>query len=149
MARIQKSIVINAPLEEVFEFAADWKNAEKFYEGVSGLEPVTEKTRGDGARFACKARNPVIGDIAYEVEYSDLVENVGWTVRGVKGPKFVERWRFERLDERPDATRVIYDMSYKVPLPIVGRLIDLLASEPLWTRIAEKSLQNLKSLLED
>jgi len=149
MGRIQKSIVIEAPLEKVFEFVADWKNGEKFYEGISGLEPVTEKTRGDGARFVCKAKNPVVGDITYEVEYSDFVENVGWTATGVKGPRFTEQWRFERLDDRPDATRVIYDMSYKVPVPIVGRLIDALASEPLWTRIVEKSLYNLKSLLED
>jgi hypothetical protein len=51
------------------------------------------------------------------------------------------------LDDRPGATRVIYDMSYDVPVPIVGRLIDVLASEPLWTKRVEKSLRNLKPLL--
>jgi len=148
MARIQKSIVIEVPVGEAFEFAADWRNATRFYEGVYDLRPVTDKTRGNGARFTCKAKNPIAGGIAYEVEYSDFVENVGWTATGVQGPKFVERWTFERLDDRPDATRVIYDMSYDVPVPIVGRLIDVLASEPLWTKRVEKSLRNLKSLLE-
>jgi hypothetical protein len=148
MARIQKSIVIEVPVEEAFEFAVDWRNATRFYEGAFDLKPVTEKTKGNGARFTCKAKNPIAGGISYEVEYSDFVENVGWTATGVKGPRFVERWSFERLDGRPGATRVIYDMSYDVPVPIVGRLIDVLASEPLWTKRVEKSLRNLKSLLE-
>jgi hypothetical protein len=33
MTRIQKSIVIEVPVAEAFEFAADWRNATRFYEG--------------------------------------------------------------------------------------------------------------------
>ena len=90
----------------------------------------------------------MVGDIAYEVEFSDFVENVGWTVTAVRGPKVVERWRFERLEGGAGETRVTYDLSYEVPVPLVGRLIGALLSEPLWARRVERSLQNLKALLE-
>jgi hypothetical protein len=35
MGRIHKRIVIEAPLEGVFEFVADWRNATKFYRGLT------------------------------------------------------------------------------------------------------------------
>jgi len=40
------------------------------------------------------------------------------------------------------------DVIYDLPLPLVGRLIGALLSEPLWARRVERSLQNLKALLE-
>jgi len=149
MAVVQRSVVIAVPVEQAFDFVAHWRNVEKFYEGISDYRPATDKTRGDGVRFTCRVGNPVVGGIPYEVEFSDFVEHVGWTVTAVRGPKVVEHWRFERLEGGAGETRVTYDLSYEVPVPLVGRLIGALLSQPLWARRVERSLQNLKALLED
>ena len=50
--------------------------------------------------------------------------------------------------QRSVVIAVPVDVIYDLPLPLVGRLIGALLSEPLWARRVERSLQNLKALLE-
>ncbi len=52
MTRIAESVEINAPVEEVFVFASDWRYWEKWWLGVSDFKPTTDVTRGNGTRYA-------------------------------------------------------------------------------------------------
>ena len=144
MTRIEKSIEIKAPVENVFEFVADWHNTAKFYEGIYDLKPTTE-ARGEGARFIHKAK--VLG-IESETEYevSDFVENEGWTSTSVRGIETKVQWIFASLD---DGTKVTHIVEYKPPIPIVGVVVDALLVKRQWETNIQRSLQNLKRLLED
>jgi hypothetical protein len=46
MARIEKSIIINRPVDEVFCYASAWDKWSDWFEGVSDFKPVTEIARG-------------------------------------------------------------------------------------------------------
>lgn len=57
MARIEKSIEIEAPVDKVFDFvAAEWEKKMSFFEGVYDWRLTSGKTMGDGARCAYKVK---------------------------------------------------------------------------------------------
>ena len=145
MAKIERSIEIRAPVEKVFDFVADWRNKLRFFEGIYDWKPTTEKTRGDGARFVYKVK--VLGrEYETEDEVSDFVENRRWSCTSVRGVQSKHEWIFSRLDEK---TIVIFLSEYKPPVPILGVVLDVLFFKWRWQRNVERSLQNLKKLLEE
>ena len=56
MTRIEASAIIPAAPEEVFRYASDWQKWAEWFEGVSDFQPTTKIVRGNGARYAYKAR---------------------------------------------------------------------------------------------
>jgi len=144
MATIERSIEIEAPIEEVFGFASDWQNWATFFEGVSDFKPLTEIERGNGAKYAYKAR--MLGISApVETEIRDFAENHGWTGICRKGLEHETNWTFLSVSGK---TRFTYGLQYRIPVPIVGNLLDTLIIKPQWERIIERSLANLKALME-
>lgn len=51
MAGFKRSVVIDRPLDEVFDFASDIANASKFMPSVTKIEMLTEGGMKPGARF--------------------------------------------------------------------------------------------------
>jgi uncharacterized membrane protein len=144
MTHIKRSIEINAPVEKVFQYAADWQNWPKFFVGVYEFQPTTEITRGSGARYAYKAE--MLGMKApVETEIQDFVENEGWTGIATKGVKHKTQWLFEPIE---GGTKFTYGVSYQMPVPLIGGILDKLFMKPAWVKIVEDSLQNLKEQTE-
>lgn len=140
MSRIEGSVVIDARIKEVFELASDWRRWPEWFEGVSDFRPVGEMTRGNGARYAYRAR--LMGMPAkVETEIHEFVENQGWTGIGTKGLSHQTQWIFEPQGE---ATKFTYILEYELPLPPVGSLLDRFFLKREWRRMIDKSLENLK-----
>jgi hypothetical protein len=140
MTRISRSVLIDTPLKEVFEYASDWRVWADWFEGVSSFRPTTEVVRGNGARYEYKAQ--LMGIPArVETEIHDFVENSGWTGVATKGMPHRTQWIFESED---DGTRFTYLLEYEFPVPFLGPLIDRYFLKREWCRILEKSLQNLR-----
>jgi uncharacterized membrane protein len=140
MTRIEASVDIAAPIEEVFAYASDWRVWEDWWEGVSSFKPTTERTRGTGTRYAYKAW--VAGlKVNLETEIHDFVENVGWRGVVTKGMPHRTRWLFEA---KGYTTRLTYILEYSLPVPLLGTMLDSLLMRPGWRRRLERSLQNLK-----
>jgi hypothetical protein len=144
MARIESSVLVRAPLHEVFAYASDWRRWAEWFEGVSDFRPVTEIARGNGARYAYRAR---VACFRVEVvtEIAEFAENVGWKGVSRRGMPHTTHWRFEAVG---DQTRFTYVVEGRVPVPGLSRLIDGLLLEPQWRRIVEGSLANLKRRFE-
>ena len=145
MTRIEGTVEIPAPVEEVFAYAADWRRWAEWFEGVSDFEPTTEVTRGNGARYAYRAK--MMGIRAkVETEIHDYVENAGWRGVGTRGMPHATRWIFEG---RGSSTRFTYVQEYELPVPLIGPLLDSLLMKPAWRRIIDPSLENLKRHFEE
>ena len=141
MTRIEGSVVIHAPVQKVFAFAADWRKWPDWFEGVSNFRPTTDVIRGNGARYAYRAR--LIGiPAAVETEIHDFVENAGWTGVATKGVPHKTQWVFET---QGDDTRFTYILEYELRVPLIGALLNSLLIEREWRRIINKSLRNLKT----
>ena len=140
MARIEKSISIPAPVNEVFAYASDYQKWEEWFEGVSGFKPTTETTRGNGTRYAYKAKMMGLS-IGVETEILDYIENVGWNGRATKGMPHKTFWIFESVDE---GTKMTYGLEYEMDIPLIGKWLDNTFMKPQWEKIINTSLENLK-----
>ncbi len=139
MIRVEHSIVIQAPVDRVFSYAADYQKWPEWYAGVSEVKTTTAATKGNKARYAYRVR--VMGIPAgVETEIHDYVENSGWTGVGTKGLPHRTTWIFEPVGS---ATRFTHVVEGHVPVPLLGSLIDSLFLKPQWDRIVETSLGKL------
>jgi hypothetical protein len=140
MTRIDSYVVIPASLEEVFLYASDYRFWPDWFEGVSEFTPIREKTRGNGARYAYRAR--MMGfPIGLETEIQDFIENRGWTGVCMKGASARAYWSFESIG---DETKFTYALEYQMPVPVLGSLLDSLFLKPRWNKIIAHSLHNLR-----
>lgn len=145
MARIEKSIEIEAPVDKVFDFvAAEWEKKMSFFEGIYDWRLTSGKTMGDGAKCAYKVK--ILGtETEIEKEVSGFVKNKEWTATSFKGPESRAQLIFAPIDSK---TRFTYILEYKVPIRIIGGLLDALVIKKQWETSIDKSLQNLKRLME-
>jgi uncharacterized protein YndB with AHSA1/START domain len=140
MTRIEHSVIIQAPIEKVFSYTADYQKWSEWFEGVSDFRATTTVSQGNGARYAYKAR--MMGVSAkIETEIHDFQLNRGWKGVATKGMPHLTQWIFEPITE---GTKFTYILEYDMPIPLLCSLLDSLFMKPKWTKILEKSLNNLK-----
>lgn len=140
MTRIEHSVIIQAPVEQVFSYAADYQKWSEWFEGVSDFNATTTVTHGNGARYAYRARVMAVS-ASVETEIQDFVQNRGWTGVSTKGLPHRTHWIFEPIGS---ATRFTYALEYHLPVPLLGSLLDSLFVRSQWDKIVEKSLNNLR-----
>lgn len=144
MTEIKRNIIIEAPVNKVFEYAADYKNWSKFFEGVSDFKPITPVTRGSGSKYIYKAK--ALGmNVTVGTEVQQFKENEGWIGKSFKGLEHQTQWIFKKSNSNTEFTFI---QRYKLPLYFGGNLIDKMFAEPAWINIIEHSLQNLKKIME-
>lgn len=139
MTRVEDTIVVPAPIREVFQYASDWQTWEHWFDGVSRFRPTSEITRGDGASYSYTAR--VFGiPSSVETEIRDFVEDKGWKGTARKGMAHTTTWAFESIGER---TRVTCALEFHVSAPVFGALLDSFLRYR-WRQILDASLKNLR-----
>ncbi|NWG14328.1 MAG: SRPBCC family protein [Acidobacteria bacterium] len=144
MTKIVASIEINAPVQEVFAFASDWRRWKDWLIGLSGFRPTVGITLGNGTRYAYRAS--ILGlALDLETEIHDYEKNVGWRGVAISGISHSTQWVFEPEDGR---TRLTHILEYDLPLQFLGALLDRFLMRPRWRRRLKESLGNLKRILE-
>lgn len=146
MTKVETSVLIEAPIENVYAFASDWRNFRRYCTYIRDVRPLTEKTLGEGAELGLK------------VKFRGLPLNAVW--RGV-GEANTQGWAFDaklmgrwarktwRLSPVNDATRLTFVLEYSMPpIPLVANLMDSLWMRPGWERIYAESFANLKRVME-
>jgi uncharacterized membrane protein len=137
---VQKSIHIDAPVDEVFVFLADYDNYPRFMRNVLSVE-----TFPDGRshwKVAGPAGVPVEWDsITTRVERNELIE---WSTV-VGGP--VEHAGAIDLEPAGEGTRVRIEMSYNPPAGALGHVVaKLFGADP--KSELDEDMMRLKSTLE-
>jgi hypothetical protein len=144
MTRIEASAIIPGAPDAVFRYASDWQKWAEWFEGVSDFQPTTEIVRGNGARYAYKARL-LWFEARVETEITEFVEGRGWKGIARKGIPHTTYWLFEPVDAH---TRFTYAQEYRIPIPVVGGLLDVAFLRKQWRRIIATSLGNLRQHFE-
>ena len=144
MTRITARVDVNAPLDEVWAFASDWRRWDGWWVGVSGFRPTTPVARGNGARYAYRAWIAGLW-VDLETEVREFQEKVGWRGVVTRGPPHRTQWVFESVGA---ATRLTYTLEYDLPIPVLGTALDSLFVRPGWKHRLERSLQNLRRHFE-
>jgi len=144
MTEVFRSILIKAPIEEVFQYTSDYKNWPDFYEGVSDFIPITETSRGNGTRYLYRAK--IFGmNMTVGTEIAEFNENKGWVGKSFKGLEHRTEWIFKRSNEN---TKFSHGIRYHCPWYMGGKYVDKKYVKPAWIKKIENSLQNLKEILE-
>lgn len=146
MTKVETTVIIEAPLESVYEYASDWRNFKRYFVYVRDVQPVTEKTLGEGAHLELRVR---FRGLALKAEWRgmDETKNVSWTFNA----KLMGRWATKHFSfaAANGSTRVTYTLEYELPpLPLLGRLLDSLLIRPEWERLNKRSCETLKELIE-
>lgn len=138
---MQKTITIDAPVEQVFEFLAKYENFPRFMHNVRSVEQ-----RADG-----QSHWTVAGPAGTTVEWDsittalDLNELIAWRTTPESA---VQHEGWIRLEPFEGTTRVHLRMSYSPPGGAAGHVIaKLFGADP--KSELDQDLMRLKSVLED
>jgi len=145
MGEIKRSIKIEAPVNEVFRFASDYQKWPEFFVGVSDVMPMTETTRGSGAKFIYRVK--ALGmKFTVGTELKEFKENEGWVGKSFKGLEHQTQWIFKKSNGNTEFTFI---QRHKLPLYLGGKLVEKMFIQPEWIKIIENSLKNLKRIMEE
>ena len=119
MARLNKEVVIKAPLEEIFVYISDPRNMVEIWPSLIEVTDVKQLLNGGysfhwvykmaGMRFEGKGEcTRMVRNQFFVVENKGgIVSSIAWTVRS-----------------REHLTRVTLTIDYKVPVPLLGKLAE-------------------------
>jgi carbon monoxide dehydrogenase subunit G len=142
MARVVKSVHVDAPVERVFAYLQDPMSN---LDWLPGMIDVT-KISGDGvgARFRWVYK---MAGIPLEGESTALefVPNERFVTESKSGVVSTWTWDFVPND---GGTRINLAVDYVVPVPVLGRLAEALVVGQN-ERVLDTALQNIKSRMED
>src|SRR3954453_18597299 len=138
--RIEKTCVIDAPREEVWEVVSNPANTKELLHNVPVFEHEGGPKEGKGARYSLRMHvgSADVGGLVEIVEYHEPGD-LAWT--SVTGIDQRVRWR---LRETPGGgTKVTLRISYVAPGGILATIADRLSSS-MGSDNIQKSLENLR-----
>jgi len=144
MSQVQSSIYIEAPVEEVFGYVADYRHSKEYLVGFTRFEPVSSHVYGLGAKVYVAGRIRGIPVFTY-LEITEFVPNRRIVSRSFPSIVGNPVWSFE---PKGTGTVVTFSSDFRLPFPVVGRFLRgiVLEDEVRWH--VEESLRRLKRLIE-
>jgi len=145
MAEISKSIDINAPVEDIFNFVTDPRNTIKYSPQFTKFEPVGPQEQGLGAKVEA-AGNYMGVTVKTTLEVTEFEPNKRFVSRSTTGVKSTTIWEFREIS--PDKTEVKFTSDYSMPGRGLGWLLDKMLIEKDVEKTTIETLVNLKKIME-
>ncbi len=146
MAHLKKSILIHAPVEQVYALARDPRRWVTFWVGLGEPEELT----GQGEVGTVVKHSYLMAGMRFPVTSRVLEDHIGpeggrWRGK-IEGPLAGEQtWTYTPKD---GDTEVTADIKYTVPGSALGRIADRLIIERMQEQVVEQTLGNLRLLCE-
>jgi uncharacterized protein YndB with AHSA1/START domain len=142
MAKITRSIYINAPVEKVFEYHTNPINNPDYWPSIMEVKDIEDHpTGGKQFNWVYKMAGMRLEGTTTTVEW---VPNQRWVLNTKGG---IESTFVYEYEPEGDGTRLSMDLDYKVPVPVLGKLAESLILKTN-EREADTVLANLKDILE-
>lgn len=146
MAHLVKSIIIQAPQEEVVALAFDPYRWHTWFSGLTAPEHVSGSgdvgTLVEQSYLLAGVRFPVIT----RVITAERKEGEALWEATIEGPfNGRQRWHYSTVAE---GTLVTAEIEYTVPVALLGKFVDHLLIERIQARALEQTLDNLKMMCE-
>ncbi len=142
MAKLEKTITINAPVEKIFNYISQPTNLPEFWPSLVETSDVQELPNGGHSnRWVYKMAGIRLEGTSEDVEYVTNQRLVSKTKGGVES---TQTWMFQ-----PEAggTKVTFEVEYTVPIPVLGKLAEAIIVK-MNDREGELLLANLKARME-
>jgi uncharacterized membrane protein len=143
MVKVKKSIVIKAPVENVFAYMQDARSNLEWLPGIMEITDIHDEPGQVGSHFRWAYK---MAGLRFEGE-TTLVEYVKNRRMVTEGRGAISnRWQFDYTTV-PEGTRLDLDVEYTVPTPVLGRVAEH-AIRGQNEREAELALSNIKARME-
>ena len=141
MAKIEKSITINAPVEEVFAYVDDPMSQLEYLPSMVEVKDVTGQ--GVGAHFRWTFK---MAGLRFEGEttMTEYTPNERMVVQSKGGIVSTWDWTFTPED---GGTKINLTVEYTIPVPVLGKLGEALILKQN-EREADQAMANIKAKLE-
>src|SRR4051794_41004947 len=142
--RVEETITINAPREDVWEVITDPECYTRTLVGISRFDVEGPRQRGLGARYSMRMHvgSAEVGGLVEVVEF-DSPRDMAWT--SVMGLDHRVRWRLREQED--GTTKVTFRLSYQSPGTLLGTIADYVSS-PMVDNNLRESLERLKAEIE-
>jgi carbon monoxide dehydrogenase subunit G len=143
MAKVTRSIVINASPDKVFEYMAEPSNLPEVWPSLIETKDVQRSPEGLAVSWGWKYK---MAGMHFEGK-SEMIEHVAGehTVSKTEGGiASTITWKYHPEE---GGTRVIFDADYTVPVPLLGKLAEAFVVKQN-EKEAETILENLKARME-
>ena len=142
MAKVEKTITINAPVEKVFDYIDQPTNLPEIWPSLMEIKDV--QTLPDGGhtdRWVYKMAGMRFEGTTEGIEHVTNQRIVSKTKGGVKS---TQTWVFQ-----PEAggTKVTFEVEYNIPIPVLGKLAEAIVVK-MNDREGDSILANLKTRME-
>lgn len=141
MPVVTRCIEIRAPVERVFDFVTDYRNALQFMHNFTEFRPLGQPTCGLGAKVEAAGRMLGI-PIRTRMEIVEYIPNERFVSRSYSGVDSMAAWSFEPAS---NGTRVCFESDFR--LPKAALLVSGIAERAV-TQNTEQTLRNLKRAVE-
>ena len=118
MATVKNSIIINAPVEKVFEYLTP-ENLPEIWPSLVEVSNVEELPNGGYSwDFVYKMAGMRLTGQSTHIEFVPNERTVSQTTGGIES---MITWEYQTVD---DGTKVTSTVEYKVPIPVLGKLAE-------------------------
>ncbi len=119
MAKVEKEVTVNVPIEKIFRFISEPSNLPEFWPSLMEIKDVQSLPNGGySARWVYK-----MAGMRFEGtgEYTQIVPNKSFVIETKGGIRSTITWTFR---SRANITRVTLTIEYKIPIPLLGKLAE-------------------------
>ena len=141
MAKVKKSIVINATVEKVYDYLVDQQNQINWMPSLVDLWDISEK--GEGQNFKWKYK---MSGVMLEGETA-VIETVPNKRIGTKTKGAVSSEWLLVFDATDEGTMLEMNIDYTVPIPVLGKVAERIILKRN-EREAVSALENIKEIME-
>jgi len=141
MAKVERSITINAPVEKVFAYISNPANEMEWLPSITDIRDITGQ--GVGLRYGYTYK--MLGlPFKGESEVIEYTPNQRYVTKGSGGIQSTWTWTFN-----PEAggTRVDVVVEFTIPVPVLGKVGERLALGQV-EREADMAAANIKARME-
>ncbi|MFC1866126.1 SRPBCC family protein [Chloroflexota bacterium] len=141
MAKLTKSITINAPVEKVFNYVSDSTNLPEIWPSLVEMKDVKELLDG---RKTDRWTYKMAGMRLEGTTITEYVENKSIISKTEGGVKSTQKWTFAPAD---GGTKATFEVEYAVPIPVLGKLAEKIVVK-MNDHEGDAIMANLKSRME-
>jgi coenzyme Q-binding protein COQ10 len=141
MAKVERSITLNAPVDKVFTYISNPANEMEWFTSISDIRDIKGQGVGQKYGFTYKlAGLPLKG----ESEVLEYTLNQRYVTKSKGGMVSTWTWTFSSEDS---GTRLNVVVEYTIPVPVLGKVGEKLAMGQI-EREADMAAANIKAILE-
>ena len=141
MAKVKRSITINAPVEKVFNYLADPMNQPEWVPSIMEIKDVSGSGVGQHFRWTYKMAGVLLKGESTTTEHIPNERIVMQSKGGV-----TSTWIFN-FETHDGGTMMELDIEYTIPIPVIGKLAEKIVLKRN-EREADLAMANIKEKME-